>query len=103
MLAQFMLAHEYSCTNRLRQQLRLPTELLARHEVLQSRGRGSTTPTLVHDENEDPRLFEIVKKNMIKGPSRIFNPKFPCMKEGKNFLKIFRRLMFQGKSDSLDT
>ncbi|XP_063909824.1 uncharacterized protein LOC135127310 [Zophobas morio] len=32
---------------------------------------------------EDPELFEIVKKNMIHGPCGGHNPHSPCMKDGK--------------------
>lgn len=34
------------------------------------------------DPNEDPILFEIIKKHMIHGPCGLYNKKSPCMKDG---------------------
>ncbi|XP_063906157.1 uncharacterized protein LOC135124864 [Zophobas morio] len=42
---------------------------------------------------EDPELFEIVKKNMIHGPCGGHNPHSPCMKDGKCTKKYPRQLL----------
>ncbi|XP_063909244.1 uncharacterized protein LOC135126934 [Zophobas morio] len=42
---------------------------------------------------EDPELFEIVKKNMIHGPCGEHNPHSPCMKNGKCTKKYPRQLL----------
>ncbi|XP_063912257.1 uncharacterized protein LOC135129106 [Zophobas morio] len=42
---------------------------------------------------EDPELFEIVKKNMIHGPCGRHNPHSPCMKDGKCTKKYPRQLL----------
>ena len=37
----------------------------------------------IPNEETDPILFNIVKKNMIHGPCGYLNPKSPCMKDGR--------------------
>ncbi|XP_054290927.1 uncharacterized protein LOC129005912 [Macrosteles quadrilineatus] len=43
---------------------------------------------------EDPELFEIVRKNMIHGPCGLHNPHSPCMKDGK-CTKKYPRAMYK--------
>ena len=45
------------------------------------------------DPEEDPELFQIVKKNMIHGPCGLHNPHSPCMKNGKCTKKYPRQLL----------
>ena len=45
------------------------------------------------DEEEEPELFELVKKHMVHTPCSQKNPTAPCMKDGKcskGFPKPFR-------------
>ncbi|EYB87952.1 hypothetical protein Y032_0254g286 [Ancylostoma ceylanicum] len=44
---------------------------------------------------EDPRLFEIIAKNMIHGPCGPLNPNSPCMKEGKCTKKYPREFLHE--------
>ena len=41
----------------------------------------------------DPRLFEIIVKNMVHGPCGSVNPNSPCMKDGKCTKRYPRQLM----------
>ncbi|XP_076299883.1 uncharacterized protein LOC143218539 [Lasioglossum baleicum] len=45
------------------------------------------------DPEEDPELFEIVKKHMIHGPCGLYNPHSPCMKDGKCTKKYPRQMI----------
>lgn len=46
------------------------------------------------DPEEDPELFEVIRKNMVHGPCGALNPNSPCMKDGK-CTKRFPRQMLQ--------
>ena len=45
------------------------------------------------DPEQDPRLFEVIVKNMIHGPCGSVNPTSPCMKEGKCTKRYPRQLI----------
>ena len=45
------------------------------------------------DPEQDPRLFEIICKNMIHGPFCSINPTSPCMKDGKCTKRYPRQLL----------
>jgi hypothetical protein len=45
------------------------------------------------DPQQDPRLFEIIVKNMVHGPCGSINPKSPCMKDRKCTKRYPRQLL----------
>jgi ATP-dependent DNA helicase PIF1 len=45
------------------------------------------------DPKRDPRLFEIIVKNMVHGPCGSVNPNSPCMKDGKCTKRYPRQLL----------
>jgi len=45
------------------------------------------------DPQQDPRLFDIIVKNMIHGPCGSINPNSPCMKDGKCTKRFPRQLL----------